>query len=51
MAISKDKTRIILTILKENKDKLDKVCEQEKRTLSNQVEIILEDYFKRNNID
>ncbi|EJT6340609.1 hypothetical protein [Clostridium perfringens] len=50
MAIKDTKTRFMVTTLKKNKEKLDYLCEKEKRTTSSQIEMILEDYFERNNI-
>ncbi len=46
MAIPEGKVRLILTIPKELKLKLLKICEQEKRTPSKQVEVILEKFMK-----
>ena len=45
MAIKKDKTRVIATIPQELKDKLDKMCEYDKRNISQELEYILESYI------
>ena len=49
MAIPVGKERLILTIPKELKKDLLKVCEKEKRTPSNQVEVILESFIEAYN--
>lgn len=43
--VGKDKERIVVSILKEDKAKLDKIAEKEDRTLSNLVRVILHDYL------
>jgi len=45
LAIKKDKTRVIATIPQELKDKLDKMCEYDKRNISQELEYILESYI------
>lgn len=45
MAVKEGNTRIIATIPIELKDKLDEICDKEKRSLSKQVEYILERYI------
>lgn len=47
--IGKDKTRIIITITNEDKNKLEKLAESENRNLSNMVATIIKKYF--NEID
>ncbi|MBW9154892.1 ribbon-helix-helix domain-containing protein [Clostridium tagluense] len=46
MAIPEGKERLILTLPKELKEKLLNICEQEKRTPSKQVEVILEKFIE-----
>ena len=45
MAVKEGNTRIIATIPQKLKDKLDKLCIEDKRTLSKEVEFILEEYI------
>lgn len=45
MPVSNDNTRIIITIPKELKNKLDSLCLKDKRTMSKEVEFILEKYI------
>ena len=46
MAVKETNTRIIVTITKELKSKLDKACVKDKRTISKEVEYILEKYLE-----
>ena len=46
MAVPEGKERITLTLPKELKSKFLKICEQEKRTPSKQVEVILAKFIK-----
>lgn len=45
MAISDDKTRTLITLLKTDKEKLEKIAKEENRSFSNLVETILKDYL------
>lgn len=45
MAIKPDKTRIIATIPKDLKLILDKLCEEDKRNISQEIEYIIEKYI------
>lgn len=46
MAIKDTNTRIIITISKDIKTKLEAKCEEDKRTISKEVEYILEKYLE-----
>ena len=45
MAVSEEKTRVLITITKSQKEKLDKIKEKEKRSLSNLCAKIISDYL------
>ena len=45
MAVSEDKTRIIITVTKVQKEKLDKLAEKEIRPLANLCTKIISDYL------
>lgn len=47
MAVKEGNCRIIATIPIELKDKLDKLCIEDKRTLSKEIEYILEEYISK----
>lgn len=47
MAVKEGNTRIIVTIPQELRDKLKILCEEDKRTLSKEVEYILEEYINK----
>lgn len=46
MTIGKNKTRVVVTLEKEFKDKLQKQADNENRSIGNYIETILLDYFK-----
>ena len=45
MAVSEEKTRVLITITKPQKEKLDKIAEKDKRSLSNLCAKIISDYL------
>lgn len=45
MAVSDKKTRTLITLLKTDKEKLEKIAKQENRSFSNLVETILKSYL------
>lgn len=45
MAVSDEKTRTLITLLKTDKEKLEKIAKQENRSFSNLVETILKSYL------
>ena len=46
MAIGKDKTQVLLTLTKEDKEQLQKIAEDENRTLTNLINTIIKNYLK-----
>ena len=46
--MSTNKQDTLLTVDKDSRDKLKKLATKERRTMKVMLEIILEDYFKRN---
>ena len=51
MAVSNQNTRILVTISKEMKDKLEIISTQEQRSISNLCAKILNDYIKSQEVD
>lgn len=49
MAVKEGNVRVIVTINKELKDRLEHSAITDKRTISKQVEYILEEYFNQTN--
>jgi len=47
MAIKEGNTRIIVTIPQELRNKLEILCKEDKRTMSKEVEYILEEYINK----
>lgn len=47
MAIKEGNARIIVTIPKELRNKLEILCKEDKRTMSKEVEYILEQYMNK----
>lgn len=45
MAISDDKTRTLITLLKTDKEKLEQIAKEENRSFNNLVETILKEYL------
>lgn len=45
MAVSKDKTRTLITLLKKDKEKLEQIAREQNRSFSNLVETILKEYL------
>jgi len=45
MAVSKDKTRTLVTLTKEDKVKLEQIAKEQNRSFSNLVETILIEYL------
>lgn len=45
MAVSDDKTRTLITLLKTDKEKLELIAKEENRSFSNLVETILKEYL------
>ncbi len=45
MAVSEDKTRVLITITKAQREQLDKIAEKEQRSLSNLCGKIISDYL------
>ena len=45
MAVSDDKTRTLITLLKTDKKKLEQIAKEENRSFSNLVETILKEYL------
>lgn len=45
MAVSDKKTRTLITLLKTDKEKLERIAKQENRSFSNLVETILKSYL------
>lgn len=45
MAVSDEKTRTLITLLKTDKEKLERIAKQENRSFSNLVETILKSYL------
>lgn len=45
MAVSEEKTRVLITITKSQKEKLDEIAEKDKRSLSNLCGKIISDYL------
>lgn len=46
MAIGKDKTQVLLTLTKEDKEKLQSIAKEENRTFTNLINTIIKDYLK-----
>lgn len=46
MAIGKDKTQVLLTLTKEDKDHLQRIAENENRTFTNLINTIIKNYLK-----
>ncbi len=46
MAVGKDKTQVLLTLTKEDKEQLQKIAEDENRTLTNLINTIIKNYLK-----
>ena len=47
MAVSKDNVRAVVTLPIEVKEKLEKIAEQESRSLSKQIAHIIKEYIKQ----
>lgn len=47
MAVSKDKTRTLITLDKSDKAELEKLAKEENRSFSNLIQTILKDYLKK----
>lgn len=45
MAVSDEKTRTLVTLLKTDKEKLEQIAKEENRSFSNLVETILKEYL------
>lgn len=45
MAVSDKKTRTLITLLKTDKEKLERIAKEENRSFSNLVETILKEYL------
>jgi len=46
MAVGKDKTQVLLTLTKEDKEQLQKIAEDENRTLTNLINTIIKNYLR-----
>lgn len=46
MAIGKDKTQVLLTLTKEDKEQLQRIAESENRTFTNLINTIIKNYLK-----
>lgn len=46
MAVSKDKTRTLITLDRSDKEKLEKIAKEQNRSFSNLIQTILKDYLK-----
>lgn len=47
MAVSKDKTRTLITLDKSDKMELEKIAKEQNRSFSNLIQTILKDYLKK----
>lgn len=47
MAIGKDKTQVLLTLSKEDKEKLQEIAAEENRTFTNLINTIIKEYLKK----
>lgn len=47
MAVSKDKTRTLITLDKSDKVELEKVAKEQNRSFSNLIQTIIKDYLKK----
>ncbi len=47
MAISDDKTRALVTLLKTDKEKLEQIAKDQNRSFSNLVETVLKEYLAK----
>lgn len=47
MAIGKDKTQVLLTLSKEDKEKLQAIAAEENRTFTNLINTIIKEYLKK----
>lgn len=47
MAVSKDKTRTLITLDKSDKVELEKIAKEQNRSFSNLIQTILKDYLKK----
>lgn len=45
MAVSDEKTRTLVTLLKTDKEKLEQIAKEENRSFSNLVETVLKEYL------
>lgn len=48
MAVSDEKTRTLVTLLKTDKEKLEQIAKEENRSFSNLVETVLKEYLASN---
>lgn len=46
MAIGKDKTQVLLTLTKEDKEKLQEIANSENRSFTNLINTIIKNYLK-----
>lgn len=46
MAIGKDKTQVLLTLSKEDKERLQTIAAEENRTFTNLINTIIKEYLK-----
>ena len=51
MAIGKDKTQVLLTLTKEDKEQLQIIAESENRTFTNLINTIIKNYLRDYNKD
>lgn len=47
MTISDKKTRTLITLEKENKEKLERIAKEQNRSFNNLIETILKDYLNK----
>ena len=47
MAVSKDKTRTLVTLDKSDKVELERIAKEQNRSFSNLIQTILKDYLKK----
>ena len=47
MVVSDKKTRTLITLEKEDKEKLENIAKEQNRSFSNLIETILKDYLKK----
>ena len=45
MAVSNEKTRTLVTLLKTDKEKLEQIAKEENRSFSNLIETVLKEYL------